>query len=164
VAALLLSALGDTALLHDSRGFFLTGIFLFLLAHLGYTTAFLYGGGAGPLFSSSLAGFGVIAVASIWLVGRLWAGVERPLRLPVLVYAAAITVMVGAAYVVLGGPWPTRITVALTAGSVMFYLGDAVLAWCRFRRPMPHHQAFNLSLYWVGQLGIALATRWVSEG
>ena len=48
VGALLLSALGDTALLHDGRGFFLAGLLLFLLAHAAFTSAFLLGGGRGP--------------------------------------------------------------------------------------------------------------------
>jgi uncharacterized membrane protein YhhN len=164
VGALLLSALGDTALLHDGRGFFTAGLLLFLLAHIGYTGAFLFGGGAGPLFSSSLAGLAVMMVASLWLIQRLWPRLEPGLRLPVVLYATAITIMVGAAYVVLGGPWPARITVAVTAGAVLFYLGDALLAWTRYRERMPHQQALTLTLYWVGQLGIALGARWVVEG
>jgi alkenylglycerophosphocholine hydrolase len=164
VGALLLSALGDTALLHEGRGFFLAGVFLFMLAHLGYTGAFLLGGGAGPLLSSALAGLAVVTVASIWLVKKIWPGVSPALRAPVLLYAVAITVMVGSAYVMLAGSWPDRITLAIAAGAVSFYLSDALLAWAIFRHALPNQQTLNLSFYWVGQLGIALGARWVGEG
>jgi alkenylglycerophosphocholine/alkenylglycerophosphoethanolamine hydrolase len=164
VGALLLSALGDTALLHEGRGFFLAGVFLFMLAHFGYTGAFLLGGGAGPVLSSALVGFAVVMVASLWLVRRIWPGVSPGLRFPVALYAVAITVMVGSAYVMLAGPWPDRITIAITAGAVSFYVSDALLAWSRFRHELPNQQLLSLSFYWVGQLGIALGARWVSEG
>src|SRR5438105_3252924 len=62
IGALLLSALGDTALLHQGRGFFLAGVFLFMLAHLLYTGAFLVGGGRGPLLSKALLGLAVVTV------------------------------------------------------------------------------------------------------
>ena len=164
VGALLLSALGDTALLHEGRGFFMAGLFLFLLAHLAYTTAFLVGGGRGPWISSGLLGLFVFVAASTWLVWRLWPGIEPGLRAPVSIYAAAITLMVGAGYVVLAGPWPEYITMPLAAGAVSFYLSDALLAWTHFRQPLPQQQTLNLSLYWTGQLGIALATRFVVGG
>jgi uncharacterized membrane protein YhhN len=45
VGAVLLSALGDIALLYDSVGFFMAGLLLFLLAHAAFTAAFLLGGG-----------------------------------------------------------------------------------------------------------------------
>src|SRR4029453_14689965 len=84
VGALLLSALGDTALLHEGRGFFMAGLLLFLLAHAGFTAAFLLGGGRGPVLSIGLLGFAVIAVASVWLVRKLWPCVDRGLRGPVV--------------------------------------------------------------------------------
>ncbi len=164
VGALLLSALGDTALLHEGRGFFLVGLALFLLAHGAYTTAFLLGGGRGEWMSNGLVGVAVFAVATAYLVWRLWPGIESGLRGPVAFYALAITAMVGAAYVVLAGPWPDYITIPLVAGAVSFYLSDAILAWTQFRQPLPHQQTLNLGLYWTGQLGIALATRYVVGG
>jgi uncharacterized membrane protein YhhN len=164
VVGLLLCAVGDTALLGQGRSFFLAGLFFFLLAHLAYTLAFLLGGGAGPVASSALAGFGVVVAATLWLVRRIWRGVEPALRGPVLAYAAAITVMVGAAYLVLAGPWPARVGIAVTGGAVLFYLSDALLAWSRFRQAFGHQQSLTLVFYWAGQFGIALGARWVAEG
>jgi alkenylglycerophosphocholine/alkenylglycerophosphoethanolamine hydrolase len=103
-----------------------------------------------------------MCLASIWLLRRLWPGIGPGLRGPVLFYGVAITAMVGSAYVLLAGPWPSYITVPITAGAVSFYLSDALLAWGRFRRPIPMQQTLNLAFYWTGQLGIALGTRWVA--
>jgi uncharacterized membrane protein YhhN len=164
VGGLLLSALGDTALLYDSGGFFMAGLLLFLMAHAAFTAAFLLGGGRGPIDSVALVGLAVMCLASLWLMRRLWPGIGPGLRGPVLFYGVAITVMVGAAYVLLAGPWPTYITIPITAGAVSFYLSDALLAWGRFRRPFPNQQAVNLAFYWTGQLGIALGARWVAGG
>jgi uncharacterized membrane protein YhhN len=164
VGALLLSALGDTALLHEGRGFFMAGLILFLLAHAAYTTAFLVGGGSGPWLSRGLVGLAVFGLASLWLVRQLWPGIEAGLRGPVAFYALAITLMVGGGYLVLAGPWPDYVTIPLVAGAVSFYLSDAILAWTQFRSPLPQQQTLNLGLYWTGQLGIALATRFVVGG
>jgi uncharacterized membrane protein YhhN len=164
VGALLLSVLGDMALLHDSIGFFLTGILLFLLAHAAFASAFLLGGGRGPLDPTALVGFGIMGLSSTWLLRRIWSRIDSGLRAPILIYGVAITSMVGAAYVLLGGPWPFYITVPITAGAVSFYLGDAILAWGRFRHPLPMQQTMNLAFYWTGQLGIALGARWVAGG
>jgi alkenylglycerophosphocholine/alkenylglycerophosphoethanolamine hydrolase len=164
VGALLLSVLGDTALLYDSTGFFLAGLLLFLLAHAAFASAFLLGGGRGPLDPTGLTGLFVMAISSAWLLRRLWGKIGPGLRAPVLMYGVAITAMVGAAYVLLGGPWPFYITVPITAGAVSFYLSDAMLAWGRFRHPLPMQQTVNLAFYWTGQLGIALGARWVAGG
>jgi uncharacterized membrane protein YhhN len=164
VVGLGFSALGDVALLSERVEAFLLGLLLFLVAHLGYTAAFLGGGKAGPLASPGLVGFGVVGAASIWLLARLWPGIDRPLRVPTLLYCLAITAMVGSAYLVLAGPWPERLGLAAVAGALLFYLSDAVLAWNRFRDPLPHGQSICLALYWAGQLGIALAARWGTGG
>ncbi|HEY0707856.1 MAG TPA: lysoplasmalogenase [Polyangia bacterium] len=164
VGAILLSALGDTALLHEGRGFFVTGLLLFLCAHGSYTFAFLSGGGRAPWASSALVGGAIFFAATGWLLYQIWPGIERGLRFPVMVYGLAITVMVSAAYLVLAGPWPDYISVPLAAGAVSFYLSDALLAWTHFRQTLPQQQTLNLGLYWTGQLGIAVATRFVVGG
>ena len=161
MGALVLSALGDGALLSEGKGFFLSGLLLFLLAHGFIIAAFVAGGGRGAFISSALAGVAVFSFATVWLLRRLYPSIEPGLRLPVLVYAATITVMVSAAYVVLAGPWPSYVTVPLTAGAVSFYLSDALLAWGLFRRGIRNQQSLNLGLYWTGQFGLAVAARFV---
>jgi uncharacterized membrane protein YhhN len=42
-------------------------------------------------------------------------------------------------------------------GAVLFYISDSTLALNRFRRPIPHIAFFAIGIYWLGQLGIAIA-------
>ncbi len=135
-----------------------------MLAHAAFTSAFLLGGGRGPFDPTALVGLAVMTLATTWLLRRLWPRVDGGLRAPILLYGLAITVMVGAAYVLLGGPWPFYVTVPITAGAVSFYLSDAILAWGRFRQPLPMQQTMNLAFYWTGQLGIALGAHYVAGG
>jgi hypothetical protein len=44
-------------------------------------------------------------------------------------------------------------------GAVLFYISDTSLALNRFHRPIPHVAYLALGVYWLGQLGIALAAR-----
>jgi uncharacterized membrane protein YhhN len=166
VVGLAFSALGDIALLSERTDAFLLGLILFLVAHLGYAAAFLGGGKTGLVVASAsaLAGFAVVAAASTWVIAQLWPNIDRGLRMPALAYTVAISVMVGASYLVLAGPWPERLGIAAVTGAVLFYLSDVVLAWNRFRSPVPRGDAFALGLYWAGQLGIALAARWGTGG
>ncbi len=163
-AGLAFSALGDAALLSERQEAFLTGVLLFLVAHVGYTAAFVAGGKAGPLLSPALVGFAALGPGAVWLLGRLLPGLHGAMRGAILVYGAAITAMVGSSFFVLAGPWPERVGVAAVAGAVLFFIGDALLAWSRFRAPFPHSQSANLAFYWSGQLGIALAARWGTGG
>ena len=45
------------------------------------------------------------------------------------------------------------------AGSLLFYASDTSLALNRFRRGIPHAPFLTLGLYWLGQIGIAIAAR-----
>ena len=42
-------------------------------------------------------------------------------------------------------------------GAVLFYVSDASLALNRFRQPIPHGALLAMGVYWLGQLGIAIA-------
>jgi uncharacterized membrane protein YhhN len=157
---LLCSTTGDAALLSKHRTAFLVGLFAFLVAHLFYAVAFLVDG-AGPHWSP-LVGVAVFGCASGWLVRRMWGGLVPALRGPLIVYTAACTAMAAAAFATLMGPWPVAATSAAAGGALLFFLSDANLAWIDFVEPYHHGQTVTLSLYWAGQLGIALASRWAS--
>jgi len=66
------------------------------------------------------------------------------------------------AFATLAGPWPPAAAAAGAVGALFFYLSDATLAWNRFVEPFPRGRTLTLLLYWIGQLGIALAARWAS--
>jgi uncharacterized membrane protein YhhN len=157
---LVLSAVGDLALVFEHPVAFLTGLFVFLLAHLGYAAAFLLTGGAGPLWTP-LVGVVVFGGASGWMVKRLWGAAGRGMRLPLLIYAAAISAMVASAFSTLAGGWPPAAAASAATGALLFYFSDCNLAWTRYLGSYRRSQIVTLVLYWSGQLGIALAARWV---
>jgi uncharacterized membrane protein YhhN len=152
------SLLGDVALLFEGDGPFLAGLVLFLVAHLAYVGAFVYGG-VGPLWTP-VVGLAVFSGAAGWLVKQIWPRVGMGMRGAVMFYAAAITAMAATAFATLAGGWPPEAAGAAAFGALFFFLSDASLAWARFVSPFRHAPTFILFLYWVGQLGIALAARW----
>jgi alkenylglycerophosphocholine/alkenylglycerophosphoethanolamine hydrolase len=155
---LLLSTAGDVALLSKDRVAFMIGLCAFLLAHLFYAGAFLVEG-MGPAWSP-LVGVFVFGCASGWLVRRMWSGLLPGLRVPLVVYTGVCTAMAATAFSTLMGPWPEAATYAAAGGALLFFLSDANLAWIDFVEAYRHGQTVTLSLYWSGQLGIALAARW----
>lgn len=161
---LVLSLAGDVALLWDTTTAFLGGLALFLVAHLCYATAFLTEGVQGAVWWAPLVGFLVFAGPSAWLVHKIWPRLSPTLRLPVVFYAVAITTMLGGAFATLAGPWPPQVSGAAALGALIFYLSDVNLAWNQFRHKFRHGQTVTLSVYWLGQLGIALAAHFVPKG
>jgi uncharacterized membrane protein YhhN len=153
-AGIALSIVGDIALLSSGKGAFLAGLGAFLLAHLAYVVAFA------PLavWSPHVAIVAVATLTATALVLRaIWAGAAG-LRAPTIAYGLVISAMVIAASATLGGPLAAAAPLA-AGGATFFYASDASLALNRFRRPIPHAAFFTLGLYWIGQIGIALAAR-----
>ncbi len=156
-AGILLSLVGDVALLDARPRAFLTGLASFLLAHVCYTLAFLTMARPGI---ATVAAIAVAAATSVTMVRSLWKRLHR-LRAPVAAYAAAISAMVIVAVSTIGGVAQPVASFAIAGGAFLFYLSDANLAWIHFGRVYPHAQTITLGLYWSGQLGIALGARWV---
>ena len=72
-----------------------------------------------------------------------------------IAYAAVISAMVITASATVGGPLLMAPYAAV--GAVLFYVSDSSLALNRFRRPVPHIALYAMGIYWLGQLGIAIA-------
>ena len=153
-AGIALSVVGDIALLSSGEGAFLVGLAAFLLAHVAYVVAFL------PLavWAPHVA---IVAVATITVTVLVLRAIREGtvrLRAPTIAYGIVISAMVIAASATLGGPLAAAAPLA-AGGATFFYASDASLALNRFRRPIPHAAFFTLGLYWLGQIGIALAAR-----
>jgi uncharacterized membrane protein YhhN len=152
-AGIALSIVGDAALLGSGKGAFLVGLGAFLLAHLAYVVAFA------PLavWSPHVA---IVAFATITVTVLVLRAIREGtigLRAPTIAYGVVISAMVIAASATLGGPLAAAPLAA--GGATFFYASDVSLALNRFRRPIPHAPFFTLGLYWIGQIGIALAAR-----
>lgn len=149
LVGLLLSLVGDVFLmLRPAR--FLAGLISFLVAHVAYINAFLYG-------VERLHWPAVLpaTAAGIIILALLWPGLKR-LKLPVVLYVAAIVAMVATATsAALETPSPGRLAAAL--GSALFLASDACIGLSRFRRPFPAAQGLILGSYYPAQALIALS-------
>jgi uncharacterized membrane protein YhhN len=148
---------GDILLISEADVPFLIAVPLVLTGHIFYTVAFAGAAAGGAFWPPPWPAY-IVGVLSIGLVTLLWPGLGV-MKLPVVVYAAAITAMVAAACKTVNGPLPAAAAGAATIGAFLFYVSDATLAWNRFRRRFPHAAALTLSTYWLGQLGIAWSAR-----
>ena len=148
LAALVLSWLGDAALLSRRSAAFLAGLGAFLLAHLCFALAFLLG-------RFSLEAFLVALVPALGLgvaVGRwLWPHLGAAYRRPVAAYLAAILVMCAAAagYGAATGRWQVPL------GALMFAASDIAVARDRFIVRSFGNKAWGLPAYYVAQLILA---------
>ena len=150
LAGLLCSLLGDIALMFPDK-WFTAGLVSFLAAHVFYILAFKPGPGR-PVSTGMLLPFIIFGL----LMFRILAPSLGRLKVPVLVYMAAITAMAGLAagrFVYNGG---TRPLLAF-AGAVLFLVSDSVLAYDRFAKKIGPAQAIILGTYFPAQLLIALS-------
>jgi uncharacterized membrane protein YhhN len=150
-AGIALSVVGDVALLWDSDRAFMVGLGAFLLAHAAYVIAFL---GAAEWSSLVVLVAVVISVSSMLLLRATWNGAAG-MHGPTIAYGVVITTMVVSAWATIGGRLPLAPFAAV--GAVLFYVSDSSLALNKFRRPIPHVALLAFGVYWLGQLGIAIA-------
>ena len=148
-AALLLSMCGDVALMFSGDAAFVTGLGSFLVAHGLFVWAFwINGGQAMPPMWSAIP---IVAAAAffVWLLPR-----TGPLRIPVIVYAAALVGMTLAAAA--RSEVRDDVSGALAAaGALLFLFSDSALAVRQFNGSYPRAQALILSTYWLAIAGVA---------
>jgi uncharacterized membrane protein YhhN len=151
LAGLVLSLIGDVALMLRGRAPFLAGLVSFLLAHVVYAAAFLVAG-VSPTWTV-VAGAGAFVAA--WVVLRwLLPHVETDMKGPVLGYVVVISLMVSLAAGTLG----EGLTALIITGAVLFYFSDLFVARDRFVTPGFVNTLIGLPLYYVAQLLLALST------
>jgi len=141
--ALFISSLGDLLLALGGR-YFMHGLAAFLAAHIAYTTLFLRARGkvGRPLFTTAvvLYAFALAAYLGPVLGTRL---------VPLLLYLAAITVMViSAAH----SAYPPRLVIT---GAVLFLISDSLIGISRFRHPVPYRHLLVWGTYYAGQFCLA---------
>jgi uncharacterized membrane protein YhhN len=150
VAGLAFSLLGDIALMFPDK-WFAAGLVAFLTAHVCYILAFK----PGPGQRVSAGIFLPFVLYGLLMFFILAPGLGK-LKLPVLVYVAAITIMAGFAagrFVDRGGLRPLLAFV----GAALFLVSDSVLAYDRFAKKIRVAQIIILGTYFPAQLLIALS-------
>lgn len=150
LGALVLSLVGDIALLSDSERRFLIGLGSFLLAHLAFVVAFAHLGM--PRTDLGLAGLALV-VGMAAVVGRRVvpaAGAEGGPALAgaVAAYMTVIGAMVATA-------WATG-HLLVAVGATVFMVSDAVLAHDRFVRARRLGSLAVMVTYHLGQVLIVL--------
>ena len=144
LAGLILSVVGDAALLSTRRAWFLCGLSAFLLAHLAYATAFAPAGHPSPWLVPPVAA--LILGTLYWLWPRL-----GHLRGPVVAYGLAIGAML---WLALGVDRPE-----VRIGAILFTASDLCVARDRFVRPGLANRVIGLPLYYAAQVLLAMAVR-----
>jgi uncharacterized membrane protein YhhN len=149
LTGLLFSLAGDIFLmLRPAR--FLAGLASFLLAHLAYIAAFL------ERMTDLFWPAALMAIAAgLAMLAILRPGLG-PLKLPVVLYVAAIVAMVATA-VSAAAAAPTPGRVAAAAGALLFLVSDACLGYARFRRRYTAAQPTILGSYYPAQALMALS-------
>lgn len=150
VVGLLFSMLGDIALMFAGNLAFMAGLGSFLIAHCLFVWALLLGPVPNPPWISWLplvTGVGFL----VWLLPK-----TGSLKLPVLVYVAAL----GAMSLAASARFALREDLSgllAAVGAVVFLLSDAALAACQFNGPYRRAQALILSTYFLA-IGLIAAS------
>ncbi|QAT88396.1 putative membrane protein [Corallococcus coralloides] len=148
-AGLALSLLGDV-LLEVGRDLFLPGLGAFLLAHVGYTAAFL--SVTRRLALLRALPFLLLAVGA---GVALWPGLGG-MAAPVTAYVAVICTMGWRAAAMMGAlELPRREQWLAFGGALLFSASDGLLSIRLFVTPLPGLGYAVMLLYWAAQLCIA---------
>lgn len=157
---LFFSLVGDVALMfqHLDEFNFLIGLAAFLLAQLCYAIAFFQNivdvGPTRAPWVPLLIAF-VIGVYGYFFAGRILPAVDEGIRIPVGIYATAITVM-GIAAAFRWGRTYQRSFVLVFFGALFFILSDSLLAVDRFLEPFDAARWSVILSYAIAQLLIVL--------
>lgn len=146
---LALSLAGDVFLMVPGD-FFLQGLLCFLVAHLAYLFAFT----DGCRFFPRLLPVLVLLAVAFGVMLFLWPGLAPALRVPVVIYVAALSAMAAQA-MGRAGVLNTAAAHAAGWGAGLFVLSDALLAVNRFRAPFTGAHAAVLVTYFTAQWLIA---------
>jgi uncharacterized membrane protein YhhN len=147
---LLLSLLGDVALLSDAPPRFVAGLAGFLLAHVAYVVAFAHVGM--PSRHLALVGLGLVALLAATVGRRVVPAAAREGGVGLGAACAAYIAVIGAMVV---AAWATGRPLA-ALGATVFMGSDAVLALDRFVRPVRSGQLVVMVTYHLGQVLIVL--------
>ncbi len=149
-AGLALSLAGDVCMMLPEKRF-IEGLAFFLAAHGAYIAAFRPGPGE-RVAASTMLPFIVLGL----LIFRMLAPSLGRMKLPVLIYVAAISAMgclAASRFIIRGGTGPLLAMI----GALLFMGSDGALAYNRFIRPFDAAQVVILGLYFPAQLLIALS-------
>jgi uncharacterized membrane protein YhhN len=146
VAALAFSWVGDVLLVWRSSAALMGGIAAFLIAHIAYAVAF-------ATLPLDAAAFGIALiiwnVAVVLLLRWLWKYLEGHDRFAVLIYMAAITIMVSLA--------AATTSPLIGIAAAMFAISDISVARDRFVIRSAANKIWGIPLYYLAQVLFAIS-------
>ena len=154
LAGLFFSLGGDIFLMfQEKRRAFITGLGLFVVAHVAYSVVFLI---LGQFSSRDVLPAVLLAVLGVGFYRLIHPGLGT-LKYPVIAYIMIISFMVSRAFSAFMSPvFNAQQALMIALGALLFYFSDMVLAANRFWKPCRYHRV-NLVFYYSGQCLITLA-------
>lgn len=149
ILAIIFSWVGDVLLMQAGQQFFMFGLAAFLMAHLFYILAYRQHRRADS--SEALQGLQrirfafPIILAGTGLVTVLYAHLGD-LRIPVLVYAGVITMMVIVALFRFGRTGSASFAMVF-GGAILFMMSDSLIAINKFLEPLPYAHFWIMLTY-----------------
>ncbi|KZC40720.1 MULTISPECIES: lysoplasmalogenase [Rhodanobacter] len=156
LAGIAASLAGDVLLMLPGD-LFVPGLVAFLVAHACFIAAFLadsrFAAPAWPLAACLAYGAANLAL--------LWSAIGASLRVPVIVYVAVLATMGGQAWARARTRRSDAAAQLAARGALVFILSDSVLAWGRFRGPVPLASLWVLAAYYLALWWIACSVQGV---
>lgn len=150
---ILFSLMGDIFLMLPSDQF-LIGLICFLITHICYIVAFLLD----SRFGRPIWPYVLLALIAIGIFELLSNGIAPSMKLPVAIYAAALSFMTAQALA--RSLQQKNLGSQLAAvGGIVFLISDTTLAYDRFVSGFAAAPAIILSTYYAAQYFIALSTK-----
>ena len=156
----LFSLAGDVFLMLPNENF-RGGLLAFLLAHAAYIIGLNQV--LPPVNLASLVLLIIISLTAVSLYRRIANALptieESQMRLPILAYTLVISVMLLSALITMVRPdnhWTPYASLLVSAGALLFFISDAVLAWNRFVTTFANARLKVIIPYHLGQIGILL--------
>lgn len=154
--ALFFSWIGDIILMFADKGelYFILGLVAFLVSHLWYIVLFIQQDQNEKTESSSKIAIGTtLLLAYFFGILLLLFPKLGPLKLPVVIYAIVITLMLFVAFKN-SLRWSNPAARIILLGAISFVLSDSILAINKFYEALPYSNTLIMSTYILAQYGI----------
>jgi len=156
LAAFVFSLAGDIFLMLPDKRWFIFGLGAFLVAHLCYILGLNPTLPPAPAFLL-LVPIVLVVGSVVWrVVSHLRAADHASLVPPVMVYGAAMALMLFSAWATIFRPeWSETRRVLVIVGATLFFISDAMLAWNRFVKPFDAAKLGVIMTYHLAQIAFA---------
>ncbi len=146
LVGLIFSTIGDIFLIKQDR-FFVHGLLSFLLGHICYIAAFW----TAPNWLSVIP----YLIYVVFFLTILWKHLGK-LKIPVIVYSIALALMSWTALSRTIAHHDHH-TLHAFVGSIIFVISDSLIAFNKFKSPIPYAHLLILATYFLAQWFIALS-------